>query len=72
MVEDNRITVHPSPLQSPVGPLCGHNDHRIVMSLATLCTLTGGEIQGTQAVTKSFPDYFECIKQLGIDWKEVE
>lgn len=65
-VEDNRITVHPTPLTTPKEPLCGHNDHRIVMALATLCTLTGGEIQEAEAVTKSFPDYFEQIRSLGI------
>ena len=71
-VEDNRITVHSSPLQTPTEPLCGHNDHRIVMALSLLCTVTGGEIQGAEAVTKSFPDYFERIQLLGITWKEVE
>ncbi|MBR6548019.1 MAG: 3-phosphoshikimate 1-carboxyvinyltransferase [Clostridia bacterium] len=71
-VEDNCITVNSSPLQRPASPLYGHNDHRIVMSLVALCTLTGGEIRGAEAVAKSFPDYFERIKQLGISWKEVE
>ncbi len=71
-VENNRIAVYPSPLQRPTTPLYGHNDHRIVMSLATLCTLTGGEIRGAEAVAKSFPDYFERIQSLGISWKEVE
>ncbi len=65
-VEDNRITVHPSPLNTPTQPLCGHNDHRIVMALSLLCTITGGTIQGAEAVTKSFPDYFEQICSLGI------
>ena len=46
--------------------LQGHNDHRIVMSLATLLTLTGGRIEGISAVKKSLPDYFKRIKNLGI------
>jgi 3-phosphoshikimate 1-carboxyvinyltransferase len=69
-VEENRILVHKGNLHAPETPLFGHNDHRIVMALATLCTLTGGVIQGAQAVTKSFPDYFEKIRSLGIVWKE--
>jgi 3-phosphoshikimate 1-carboxyvinyltransferase len=39
------------------------------MSLAVLLMLTGGEIQGAQAVRKSFPDFFEKLKQLGIEVK---
>ena len=37
------------------------------MSLAVLLTLTGGELAGAQAVRKSFPDFFEKLKQLGIE-----
>ena len=36
-VEENTVTVHAGKLQTPSQPLCGHNDHRIVMSLALLC-----------------------------------
>lgn len=65
-LEENAVTVHPGVLQSPREPLCGHNDHRIVMALALLCTRTGGIIQGIEAVSKSFPDFFEKIQSLQI------
>lgn len=65
-VEENRITVHPAPLTAPTKALCGHNDHRIVMALSLLCTLVGGEIEGADAVSKSYPDYFEQLRSLGI------
>lgn len=68
--EENEITVYPGTLQKPSECLLGHNDHRIVMSLATLCTITGGTIDGAQAVAKSFPDYFERIRELGIEVTE--
>lgn len=68
-VEDNRIEVKKCRLRTPVLPLSGHNDHRIVMSLAVLCTLTGGKIYGAQAVSKSFPDFFEKLSSLGITVK---
>ncbi|MBO7761611.1 MAG: 3-phosphoshikimate 1-carboxyvinyltransferase [Clostridia bacterium] len=61
----DEITVHPSALRPPCEVLCGHNDHRIVMAVATLCTLVGGSIAGCEAVRKSFPDYFDVIKALG-------
>ena len=70
-VDDNDITVRKCELKKPELPLNGHNDHRIVMSLAVLCTLTGGKIYGAEAVSKSFPDFFERFSSLGIDL-EVE
>ncbi|MBQ3150741.1 MAG: 3-phosphoshikimate 1-carboxyvinyltransferase [Clostridia bacterium] len=57
-------------LSKPTQVLCSHNDHRIVMSLALLLTLTGGSIDGAEAVKKSFPDFFETIRKLGIVWSE--
>ena len=66
-VDENSVIVEPVAFHAPDRVLCGHNDHRIVMSLAVLLTLTGGEIEGAQAVRKSFPDFFEKLKQLGIE-----
>lgn len=70
-INDNDITVQGCTLKTPELPLNGHNDHRIVMSLAVLCTITGGRIYGAEAVSKSFPDFFERFSSLGIDL-EVE
>ena len=64
--EDNRIIIFKSQLHTPSEKIEGHNDHRIVMSLVTLLTLTGGEITDTHAVNKSFPGYFKVISSLGI------
>jgi 3-phosphoshikimate 1-carboxyvinyltransferase len=36
------------------------------MALSLLCSLTGGSIDEAEAVAKSYPDYFEKIKSLGI------
>ena len=66
IVEENSVTVELVDFHAPDRVLCGHNDHRIVMALAVLLTLTGGEIEGAQAVRKSFPDFFGKLKQLGI------
>lgn len=65
-LQENSVTVYGSELKTPTEPLCAHNDHRIVMALALLCTLTGGEIEGSQAVAKSYPDFFTVISSLGI------
>jgi len=64
-VFENSIEVFPfNPLENKVAK--GHNDHRIVMSMALLFTLCGGEIEGADAVKKSYPDFFEKISTLGI------
>lgn len=64
---ENEITVKVCTLHKPEETLCGHNDHRVVMSLAVLASVYGAEIDDAQAVSKSFPKFFEVIKSLGID-----
>ena len=71
-VKEDSIVVYPSDLHAPIEPLFGHNDHRIVMALSVLLTLTGGEIEGAEAVSKSFPDFFDCLRTLGILVEERE
>ncbi len=66
-VEENRVIVHAGTLHAPGEPLDGHNDHRIVMALAVLCTLTGGEITGAGAVRKSWPEFFGVLETLGVE-----
>lgn len=54
-------------LHAPAGPLDGHNDHRVVMSL-TVLALAGGfaaDIDGAEAVEKSWLAFFEQVQQLG-------
>lgn len=70
-VEDNRVIVQKATLHAPNAPLDAHNDHRIVMALSVLCSITGGEIVGAQAVAKSYPDFFSIIRNLGIEAQEL-
>ncbi len=65
-VFDDSVIVHGGKLTAPKEVLCSHNDHRIVMALSLLCSVVGGTTKGTEAVAKSFPDYFEKIKSIGI------
>ena len=64
--DGDTITVHGGMLRAPDRVLDGHNDHRIVMSLTLLCTLTGGSITDARAVAKSMPDFFKVLAGLGI------
>lgn len=70
-VRENEVIITPTAFDTPTQPLMGHNDHRIVMSLAVLATQTGGVIEGAEAVSKSYPDFFERITSLGIKAKEI-
>ncbi|MBQ7624766.1 MAG: 3-phosphoshikimate 1-carboxyvinyltransferase [Clostridia bacterium] len=65
-VKDNDAYIKCGGLRRPATPLSGHNDHRIVMALSVICAETGGEIEGAEAVSKSFPDFFEKIKSVGV------
>ena len=71
-VYDDKVVVYPIGFHAPAVPLYGHNDHRIVMSLAVLLTLTGGEIRGAEAINKSYPSFFEDLRTLGIEVTEYE
>lgn len=53
------------PLQG--GVVKGFGDHRIVMSMVIAATLCQGEltIQGSEAINKSYPQFFEHFKMLG-------
>lgn len=65
-VHENSVTIKKSALHAPVDLLFGHNDHRVVMSLSVLCTKFGGEIDGAEAVAKSYPAFFEHLSSVGI------
>ncbi len=69
--EDSAV-VYPSDFHAPDGPLSGHNDHRIVMALSVLATLTGGTVTGAEACAKSFPDFFEKLAELNIKFTKQD
>ena len=70
-VYEDTVVIYPKEFHAPTEPLFGHNDHRIVMSLSILLSLTGGTIEGAEAVKKSYPGFFKDIKSLGIDVFEI-
>ena len=68
---ENSVTVSGG-AKAPVRELYGHNDHRIVMALTLLLSRFGGVIDGCEAVSKSYPDFFERIAALGIGSEIVQ
>lgn len=70
-VKENCVMVKKCDLHSPEQTLLSHNDHRIAMSLAVLMTKYGGVLDGAEAVKKSFPDFFDVMKQAGAKVYEI-
>lgn len=66
ILEEDRVTVPGGCLVAPTEEIYGHNDHRIVMAMSVMLTCLGGRIKGAEAVTKSYPDFFDVLKKLGI------
>lgn len=70
-VYENSVEIKKTQLKPPIVPLCGHNDHRIVMALSVLAAVFGAEIDGAEAVNKSYPDFFRDIKKAGVNVYEI-
>ena len=70
-VYENSVEIEKTQLKPPIVPLCGHNDHRIVMALSVLAVVFGAEIDGAEAVNKSYPYFFRVIKKAGVNVYEI-
>ena len=66
-IDGGRVTVFGTKLHPPTSKLNSHNDHRVAMSVAILACRYGGVIEGAEAVSKSMPDFFEKLRDLGAD-----
>jgi len=62
--EEDTLTVRPGPVKQ--AKLDGRGDHRMVMAAAVL-GLAGApiEIEGIEAVAKSYPDFFDALSEVG-------
>ena len=66
---DDMVVIVKNELHEPSTSLFGHNDHRIVMALSLLLTKFGGEINGAEAVNKSYPNFFEDLIAVNCELK---
>jgi 3-phosphoshikimate 1-carboxyvinyltransferase len=71
-VYENAVKINKGELKAPSVPLSSHNDHRIAMALSVLATLVGAEIDGAEAVAKSYPDFFEVLSTHGVICEEIK
>ncbi|MDO4198698.1 MAG: 3-phosphoshikimate 1-carboxyvinyltransferase [Erysipelotrichaceae bacterium] len=63
-VEENEIEVIASPVKEGDYVFESHNDHRIVMAMSVVASVTGGTIMNAEAVRKSYPHFFEDLRKL--------
>ena len=63
---DDEMVIHGGYHKRPVS-LFGWKDHRIVMACAVALSVIGGEIEGCEAITKSYPSFFNDLKAVGIE-----
>ncbi|NLB69656.1 MAG: 3-phosphoshikimate 1-carboxyvinyltransferase [Lentisphaerae bacterium] len=61
------MIIYPHKLPYSAGVVDGAGDHRIVMTAAVMATRASGEvtINGSNAITKSYPDFFEVFRAIG-------
>ena len=65
--ENNKVIIDNKSISKPSCKLNGHNDHRIVMALCVMLSVHGGEIDGIEAINKSYPNFFNDLEKLGIE-----
>lgn len=68
----NEVIVNNKNLRKADLILNGKNDHRIVMALSVMLSVFGGEIEGYEAVSKSYPNFFDVLKKLGFEVEYVK
>lgn len=71
ILNENEIVIPDCEIFSPQEEIDCHNDHRIAMSFSVLCSKTGGVLKNAQCVNKSYPEFFDDIKMLGIQYKII-
>jgi 3-phosphoshikimate 1-carboxyvinyltransferase len=62
---DYLLMANPNPLKKDV-LIETYNDHRMAMAFAPLGLLVPIEIQDPGVVSKSFPTYWDCLRELGV------
>lgn len=66
-VKENEVIIHKSEICPPTAPFVSHHDHRIAMALSMLNALYSITIEDAEAVAKSYPNFFEDLKKIGIE-----
>lgn len=65
-INNNKVIIYKGDIYGQNIVFDSHNDHRIVMALSMLSTKFDITIKDYQAVSKSYPHYFNDLEKLGV------
>lgn len=65
-INDNEVIIYKGDIYGQNIVFDSHNDHRIVMALSLLSTMFDITIKDYEAVSKSYPHYFNDLEKLGV------
>lgn len=67
-IDNHALLVDGKGLHAPMQSFCSHNDHRIIMGLSLLSLVLGEiELDETDSIQKSYPDFFVQLKKNGFE-----
>lgn len=67
-VGENEVRIAGQKVHSPDQIVDAHNDHRILMALSILATVTKETtLEDSRCVNKSYPGFFKDLKKIGIE-----
>jgi 3-phosphoshikimate 1-carboxyvinyltransferase len=66
-VTDESLTLAPSNKINPNQTIATYNDHRMAMAFAPLALKTNINIENAEVVSKSYPDFWKDLKNLGFE-----
>ena len=70
-VTDESLTLAPSTTIISNQTIATYNDHRMAMAFAPLALKTNINIENAEVVSKSYPDFWNDLKNLGFEISEV-
>lgn len=66
--EENEVRINGQRVHTPVQVIDAHGDHRILMALSILATMTDRTVlEDSDCVRKSYPNFFRDLKRIGIE-----
>lgn len=69
--KEDTVLLWSNGLKKPQNTLPSYSDHRIVFAETLLLSKTGGAIDGAEAVRKSYPEFFDSLKKIGLLCSEI-
>ncbi|UJH68227.1 3-phosphoshikimate 1-carboxyvinyltransferase [Allomuricauda sp. SCSIO 65647] len=70
-ITEESLMLQPSEIKCVDVSVDTYNDHRMAMAFAPLAIKTGFTINDAEVVSKSYPDFWEDMKKVGIEIKSV-